>query len=112
MSLIIGIIIFTDDTTKYLNSIGWFKWIKEDIQQNVITERNRWKKVNVWGAISKKGKWTRHIFEEHLDTDMYLKILTNMLPKMRSITDENIDIQIENARVNWFINSLKFYRKK
>ena len=35
-----------------------------------------------------------------------------MQPEMWSIIDENIVIQIENARVNWSINSLKFNRKK
>ena len=42
---------------------------------------------------------------------MYLKILTDMLPEMRSITDENIVIQMDNARVHWSISSLKFYRE-
>ena len=42
---------------------------------------------------------------------MYLKILTDMLPEMRSITDENNVIQIDNARVHWSINSLKLYRE-
>ena len=45
-------IFFTDETTIYLNNPGGFKWIKEDIQQNVITGRDRGHKVNVWGAIS------------------------------------------------------------
>ena len=34
-----------------------------------------------------------------------------MLSEMRSITDENIVIQMDNARVHWSINSLKFYRE-
>ena len=34
-------IFFTDETTIYLNNPGGFKWIKEDIQQNAITGRNR-----------------------------------------------------------------------
>ena len=42
---------------------------------------------------------------------MYLKILTDMLLEMRSITDEIIVIQMDNARVHWSINSLKFYRE-
>ena len=42
-------------------------------------------------------------FSENLDTEMYLKILTDMLPEMRSITDENIVIQIDNAKVYWSI---------
>ena len=42
---------------------------------------------------------------------MYLKILTDMLPEMRNITDESIVIQMVNARVHWSINSLKFYRE-
>ena len=40
---------------------------------------------------------------------MYLKIFTDMLPEMRSIIDENILIQMDNARVHSSINSLKFY---
>ena len=40
---------------------------------------------------------------------MYLKILTDMPPEMRSIIDENIVIQMDNARFHWSINSLKFY---
>ena len=43
---------------------------------------------------------------------MYQKILTDMLPEMRSITDENIVIQMDNARVHCSINSLKFDREK
>ena len=104
-------IFFTDERTIYLNNPGGFKWIKEDIQRNVITGRNRGRKVNVWGAINWKWKWTLHIFEENLYTEMYLTILTDMLPEMRSITDENIVIQMNNARVHWSINSLKFYRE-
>ena len=30
---------------------------------------------------------------------------------MRRFTDENIVIQMDNARVHWLINSLKFYRE-
>ena len=51
------------------------------------------------------------IFEENLDTEFYLKILIYMLPEMRSITVENIVIQMDNAGVHWSINSLKFYIK-
>ena len=72
----------------YLNNSGGFKWIKEDIQQNVITGRNRWRKVNVLEQLV--GKWILNIFEENLDTEMYLKILTDMLPEMRSFTDKKI----------------------
>ena len=45
---ILNNIFFTDETTIYLNSPGGFKWIKEVIQQDVITGRNRGRKVNVW----------------------------------------------------------------
>ena len=45
-------IFFTDETTIYLNNSGGFKWIKEDMRQNVINGRNRGRKVIVWGAIS------------------------------------------------------------
>ena len=65
----------------------------------------------MYGAIIWRGKWTLHIFEENLDTEMYLKILTDMLPEKKRITDENIVIQMDNARVHWSINSLKFYRE-
>ena len=34
-----------------------------------------------------------------------------MLPEMGCITNENIVIQIDNAKVHWSINSLKFYRE-
>ena len=66
-------IFFTDETTIYLNNPGGFKWIKEDIHQNVITGRKSGRNLNVWVAISWKGKWTLYIFQENLDTEMYLK---------------------------------------
>ena len=40
--------------------------------------------------ISWKLKWNLLIFQENHDTEIYLKILTNMLPEMRSITDETL----------------------
>ena len=42
--------------------------------------------------ISRKAKRTLHIFLENLDAEFYLKILTDMLPEMRNITDQNIVI--------------------
>ena len=49
-------IFFTHGTTIYLNNLGGFKWIREDVHQNIITRRNKERKVNIWGAISWKGK--------------------------------------------------------
>ena len=49
-------IFFTDETTIYLNNPGSFKWIKTGEQANYIEGRNRGRKINLWGAISYRGK--------------------------------------------------------
>ena len=56
------------------------------------------KSTYIWGE-----SWYRNVSK---------KMWIDMLPEMRKITDENIVIQIENARVYWSINSLKFYKEK
>ena len=40
------------------------------------------------GAISHKGKLTLQVFEENLNTEVYLNILSDMLPEMRQINNK------------------------
>ena len=100
-------IFFTDETTIYLNNPGSFKWIKTGEQANYIEGR----KINLWGAISYRGKWTLYVFEENLDTNMYLKILTDSLAELNEIADKKILLQMDNARVHWAKDSLIFYKE-
>ena len=104
-------IFFTDETTIYLNNPGGFKWVKDGEQQNYVAGHNRGRKVNVWGAISHKGKLTLQVFEENLNTEVYLNILSDMLPEMRQINNKKNRLQMDNAKVHWPINALKFYKE-
>ena len=104
-------IFFTDETTIYLNNPGGFKWVKDGEQQNYVAGHNRGRKVNVWGAISHKGKLTLQVFEENLNTEVYLNILSDMLPEMRQINNKKIRLQMDNAKVHWSTNALKFYKE-
>ena len=84
---------------------------KKGEQANYIEGRNRGRKINLWGAISYRGKWTLYVFEENLDTNIYLKILTESLAELNEIADKKILLQMDNARVHWAKDSLIFYKE-
>ena len=54
---------------------------------------------------------TLQVFEENLNTEVYLNILSDMLPEMRQINNKKIRLQMDNAKVHWSTNALKFYKE-
>ena len=68
------------------------------------------KNLNRWGTISYKGKVFIEIFEENLNSDKYVQILSSKIEEMKMINNSNsILLQVDNWRVHWFLDFLRFY---
>ena len=50
------------------------------------------------------------IFEENLNSDKYVQILSSKIEEMKMINNSNsILLQVDNWRVHWSLDSLRFY---
>ena len=89
--------IFSDETTVFLENPVGFKCIHKDDQNISEVKRRREKKLNIWGAISYKGKVSIEIFEENLNSDKYVQIFSSKIEEMKMINNSNsILLQVDN----------------
>ena len=52
----------------------------------------------------------KNIFEENLNSDKYVQILSSKIEEMKMINNSNsILLQVDNWRVHWSLDSLRFY---
>ena len=62
------------------------------------------------GAISYGRKISSEIFEDNLNTNWYIQILSSKLDEIKMIINCNkILLRIDNCRVHWSLDSLRFY---
>ena len=41
-------------------------------EENIITSKNKGRKINVWGGINYYGKLSLHLFNENLNSERYI----------------------------------------
>ena len=82
-------------------------------RKNIITSKNKGRKINVWGGINCCGKLSLHLFNENLNSENIFKILEDSLPELNEISrDKKIYMQMDNARIHWTLDALRFYKEK
>ena len=74
-------VIFSDESSFELNRNSQKVFVFKD-HEAVRMKRSDRTKVMVWGAISKRGKVALHFHDESVDTDVYLEMLEEYLPKI------------------------------
>ena len=57
-------------------------------------------KLNCWGAISKKGATTLHIYRDNLDTGLYEKVVKKHIPEMQEIYPNNFSFVHDNSSIH------------
>ena len=62
---------FTDETTIYLDNPWKNRWIKKG-EENIITSKNKGRKINIWGGINYYEKLSLHLFNENLNSERYI----------------------------------------
>ena len=75
--------------------------------------KNKGRKVGVLGAISYFGKTSLYLYEENFDADIYINVMKEAMLEMKEFSgEENVVMQMDNARYHWTNQVLQFYRKK
>ena len=54
-------------------------------------------KVNVWGGISIKEKFSIHFFTENMNSELYINILKEKLPKVKKVVHKGFILVRDNA---------------
>lgn len=100
--------IYTDEAGFWVfdnNKVGWFKSGVSDVQ---VTDSYAGK-LNVWGAISSRGKVAVHVFSQNLKTPKYLDILSNhLIPAADRLYPNNWLLQQDNHPVHTSNDSMIF----
>ena len=70
------------------------------------------RKVGVWEAISYFGKTSLYLYEENFDADIYINVMKEAMLEMKEFSgEENVVMQMDNARYHWTNQVLQFYQK-
>ena len=64
------------------------------------------------GAISYFGKTSLYLYEENFDTDIYINVMKEAMLEIKEFNgEENVVMQMDNARYHWKNQVLQFYQK-
>ena len=81
-------------------------------EENIIFSKSKGRKVGVWEAISYFGKTSLYLYEENFDADIYINFLKEAMLEMKEFSgEENVVMQMDNARYHWTNQVLQFYQK-
>ena len=101
-------IFFSDEATFYLDDPVRSLWLKDE--ENIIYSKNKGRKIGEWAAINMKGKTSIFLYEENLNCEHYLEILSESVIEMREINESDIiQLQFDNAKYHWILEALQFY---
>ena len=104
-------IFFTDETTVYAYHPSVYKWMKKNEKYIECKQQNEKTEAKSLGAVSANIKVTLQIFEENLNTEIYIGILNNSLDEFREISkSDHVVLQMDNYRVHWSLEALQFYK--
>lgn len=100
--------IFTDEAGFWIfdnNKVGWFK---SNFSDPLLTDQYSGK-LNVWGAISSRGKVGIHVFRKNLKTDKYIEILTNhLIPNANRLYQNNWFLQQDKHPTHTSFDTIRF----
>ena len=101
--------IYTDESGFWIfdnNKVRWFKSGVSDVQ---VTD-SYLGKVNVWSAISSRGKVAVHVFSQNLKTPKYIDILSNQLiPAADDLYRNNWILQQDQHPVHTSNDTKRFF---
>ena len=87
------------------------KWTTES-EKYVISAMKPKCKVNAWGGISINGKIDLYFFTENVNSELYINILKEMLPKMKRVGHKNFILVGNNAPAHVSEATQKFIKEK
>jgi len=77
----------------------WVGWFKRDSSANLDREQHP-AKLNAWAAISAFGKIGIYLYEENLDTNLYVNILNWAIPRIQELYPHDFVFQQDNSSIH------------
>ena len=103
-------VIFSDGAIFWISDNNKMGWFKEGYSDTLINDHYAGK-VNVWAAISERGKVGIHVFENNLKSDIYINILKqHLIPQANELYPKGWLFQQNNYPVHTSFDSERFIK--
>ena len=105
-------IFFSNESTFYYDNPVGARWVKSN--ENNIHAKNKGGKIEVWAAISSRGKTSLYSYEQNMNIQNYLKVLEEAIEEMKELRDISRDVlflKIDNANIIGQLKHLNFIMK-